>query len=192
MAQAPQGPHRVADLADSVEDDWPARAESPLFLTLVREQRSMAASHPPSGYDRSQNGSTCLLLYFMALFTGLLSWPARDDRWLASILLGSALMMLMLAASFHHLRVRDRGEHLEVAFGPLPLFRRLIRYADIRSVEAGRLTLLDGLGLRRSKHGGWTWTIRGRDCVVVNLDRSSLRIGTDDPQGLIDFLQSRH
>jgi hypothetical protein len=152
----------------------------------------MAAPHPPSGYDRSQNGSTCLLLYFMALFTGLLSWLARDDQWLASILLGSALMMLMLAASFHHLRVRDRGEHLEVAFGPLPLFRRLIRYADIRSVEAGRLTLLDGLGLRRSKHGGWTWTIRGRDCVVVNLDRSSLRIGTDDPQGLIDFLQSRH
>lgn len=152
----------------------------------------MAASHPPSGYDRSQNGSICLLLYFMASFIGLLSWLARGDRWFALILLASALLMLMVAASFHHLRVRDRGEHLEVAFGPLPLFRRRIRYADIRSVESERLTLLDGLGLRRSKHGGWTWTIRGRDCVVVNLDRSSLRIGTDDPQGLIDFLRSRH
>lgn len=92
--------HRVADPADSVEDVWPVSADSPPFPTLVREQSFMAASHPPSGYDRSQNGSICLLLYLMAIFTGLLSWLARGDQWFASILLGSALMMLMVAASF--------------------------------------------------------------------------------------------
>lgn len=145
----------------------------------------------PASYRHTQEGPLCLMLYAMGAATLAFTWLARADRSLAGILLGSALLMLLLAAGFHHLRVEDRGDHLEVAFGPLPLFRRTIRYADIRSAEPNQTTLLDGLGVHFSLRGGWCWNIWGRDCVLVRLDRVVLRIGTDDPQGLANFLNRK-
>src|SRR5581483_5613980 len=52
--------------------------------------------------------------------------------------------MLVLATAFRQLTVTDEGDHLLVAFGPLPLFTKRICYADIRSVEVGRTWLVEG------------------------------------------------
>jgi hypothetical protein len=91
------------------------------------------------------------------------------------------LLMLVVAASFHHLTVEDRGDVLAVRFGPLPLFLRTVRYADIQAVEIGRTLRLDGWGIHYSLRGGWVWNLWGRDCVVVRFrDGRTLRIGTDD------------
>jgi hypothetical protein len=51
--------------------------------------------------------------------------------------------------------------------------------------------LLDGWGIHMSVRGGWVWNIWGRDCVVIHLDRSTLRVGTDDAENLTDFLKQR-
>jgi hypothetical protein len=59
-------------------------------------------------------------------------------------------MMLVLAASFHYLAVEDEGDCLSITFGPIQLFRRAIRYADIVSVETGRTTIVDGWGIHLS------------------------------------------
>ena len=99
--------------------------------------------------------------------------------------------MLILAASFHHLTVEDEGDRLSISFGPLPLFRRSIRYNDVIGVERGRTTLFDGLGIHLSLRGGWVWNIWGLDCVVLRLQHSTLRVGTDDAEALLAFLQSR-
>ncbi len=39
--------------------------------------------------------------------------------------------------------------------GPIPLFRRSVKYEDIISVEIGRTTILDGYGIHKSLRGGW-------------------------------------
>jgi hypothetical protein len=91
--------------------------------------------------------------------------------------------------AFHHLTVEDQGNRLTIRFGPLPLFRRAVRYHDIEKVEVGRTTILDGWGIHRSIRGGWVWNIWGRDCIVVHLKTSVLRIGTDDAENLVGFLE---
>lgn len=101
------------------------------------------------------------------------------------------LFMLVLAASFHHLTVDDQTDRLSVSFGPVPLFRRSIKYADIISAEIGRTTVLDGWGIHMSLRGGWVWNLWGRDCVVLQHRKGILRVGTDDAGNLAAFLNQK-
>lgn len=103
----------------------------------------------------------------------------------------SGLLMLLLGASFHHLTVEDEGHQLVLRFGPLPLFAKRIWYDDVRGAERGRTTFLDGWGIQWSPWSGWAWSIWGYDCIVLRLRRGILRVGTDDPEGLAEFLKSR-
>ena len=83
-----------------------------------------------------------------------------------------------------------RPSRWDAQFGPLPLFRRKVRYADIMTAEVGRTLLLDGWGIHYSIRGGWVWNIWGRDCVVVHFrNGGALRIGTDDAENLAQFLE---
>jgi hypothetical protein len=120
-----------------------------------------------------------------------LGWLLRNEpvvQWVFPVV---GPMILVLAASFHHLTVEDERERLLVSFGPIRLFRRAILYEDIVSVETGRTTILDGWGIHMSSRGGWVWNLWGRDCVVLCLRKGTLRIGTDDADGLAEFLKSR-
>ena len=86
----------------------------------------------------------------------------------------------------------DLGEVLAICFGPVPLFRRTVQYADIESVDVGRTLLLDGWGIHLSIRGGWVWNPWGRDCLVVRFKNGgTLRIGTDDAEELARFLNGR-
>ena len=59
-------------------------------------------------------------------------------------------------------------------------------------MDFGRTLILDGWGVHYSIRGGWVWNLWGRDCVVVHQkDKSILRIGTDDAEGLAAFLHER-
>ena len=144
--------------------------------------------HP---YRHTQSAPLCLMIYAVGFAFLVMSWALRNEpfvRW-AFPLVG--LVMLTLAASFHHLTVEDEGDCLSISFGPIQLFRRAIRYADIVSVERGRTTIIDGWGIHMSFKGGWVWNIWGRDCVVLRLRKGILRVGTDDARQLVDFLNGR-
>lgn len=142
-------------------------------------------------YSHTQRGPTCLILYGSALFCFVLAWAIGETPgyYIGG---GVGLLILLIAPAFHHLTVADQGEHLAVRFGPVPLFGRTVRYADIDGVETGRTLLLDGWGIHYSIRGGWVWNLWGRDCAVVRFrDGRVLRIGTDDAEGLVGFLMSR-
>ena len=144
------------------------------------------------GYSHTQKSPLCLLVYgtAIALFVG--AWSARDEYPIALILGGSGILTLILATAFHHLTVEDQGDRLAIRFGPLPLFRRTVRYADIEKVEVGRTLILDGWGIHLSVRGGWVWNVWGRDCVVFRFKKSgTLRAGTDDAENLARFLEGR-
>ncbi len=98
----------------------------------------------------------------------------------------------MLALAFRQLSIRDEGDALLVCFGPLPLFWRRVRYAEIGRAEQARSTWLDGWGIHMSPSGGWVWNLWSFDCVDVFLTRGrKLRLGTDEPAELAAFLQQQ-
>ena len=75
------------------------------------------------------------------------AFVAQNEAHPAAIVLGiAAVVMAVFAFSFHHLTVEDQGDSLAIRFGPLPIFRRMVRYADIESVEIARTMILDGFG----------------------------------------------
>ena len=142
-------------------------------------------------YWHRQGAPLCLCIYLPAAAPLAAAWMLRHDDGLSFVLSALGLLMLVLAASFHHLTVADEGDRLSVAFGPVPLFQRRVPYDEIRHVEIGRTSILDGWGIHMSPKGGWVWNIWGRDCVVLRLRKGILRIGTDDAQNLAMFLKGR-
>jgi len=150
--------------------------------------QALASDH---GYCHVQRAPLGLLLGAAALGCLGAAWRAEEPttRYACG---GAAAAAAVLAATFRRLTVEDQGETLAIRFGPLPLFRKTVRYADIRSATRGRTLLLDGWGIHRSVRGGWVWNLWGRDCVAVALQGGkTLRIGTDDANNLADFLTAR-
>jgi len=141
-------------------------------------------------YHHTQKGPWGMLLYAVTAAFLTAGWtlpvPAMQITFLVT-----GLFVLLLGVSMGHLTVADEGDHLAVRFGPFPLFRKRILYRDIRKVETGRTTFLDGWGIHWSPWGGWVWNIWGRDCVVIRLEKGVLRVGTDDPQALAALLKTR-
>ncbi len=143
------------------------------------------------GYSHKQAAPLCLILYGVGITTVTLAVLMGDT--VGIVIAGSvSLVLLLLAPCFHYLAVEDRGDVLAIWFGPVALFRRTVRYADIGSVDVGRTLLLDGWGIHLSVRGGWVWNLWGRTCVVVHFkDGGTLRIGTDDAEKLVEFLRSK-
>lgn len=142
-------------------------------------------------YRHAQGSPLCLIIYTAAIIFCASGLLLRDEPVVSRVFSSVGALLLLLAASFHHLHIEDAGDRLSICFGPIRLFRRSIRYEDIASVETGRTSILDGWGIHMSFRGGWVWNIRGRDCVVVQHREGILRLGTDDSENLVAFLQSR-
>ena len=150
----------------------------------------MAATTTP-GYSHTQKAPLCLILYGSALACIALAWVIGETP---GIFIGGGVGLLIasLAPCFHHLTVVDQGNVLVIRFGPVPLFGRTVKYADIEKVEIGRTLILDGWGIHLSIRGGWVWNLWGRDCVVVHFRSGGvLRIGTDDGVKLVGFLEGK-
>jgi hypothetical protein len=144
-----------------------------------------------TSYQHTQRAPLCLLLYGLSIGFLATAWALRNEKVIFLVFPPTALLMLALAASFHYLTVRDEVDRLLIQFGPLPLFRRRVKYDDIESVAIGKTTFLDGWGIHLSWRGGWVWNLWGRDCVVIRLRKGTLRIGTNDAENLARFLQSK-
>jgi hypothetical protein len=115
----------------------------------------MTIDSPPSGYSHTQTAPLCLLVYALAIVFFAIGFFFQDTQpiqWLFPLI---GLLMCLLAASFHHLSVVDLGEELAIRFGPVPLFRKTVRYADIVSVEVGKTLPIEGWGIHMSIRGGW-------------------------------------
>ena len=139
-------------------------------------------------YYHKQKGPGYLLLYALAAAFLTASWFSPEAA-LRITFLVTGLFMFLLGESFHHLIVADEGDRLAIRFGPFPLFRKRIWYDDIREVETGR-TRFNDWGIHCSPWGGWIWNIWGHDCVVIRRKRNTIRVGTDDPVGLVAFLEN--
>lgn len=151
----------------------------------------MTTAETTPEYSHTQKAPLCLILYVSALACFLLVFiiGERPGFYIGG---GVGLLIALLGPCFHHLTVEQQGDVLAIRFGPVPLFRRTVRYTDIASVEIGRTLLLDGWGIHLSIRGGWVWNLWGRTCVVVRFKNGgTLRIGTDDAENLAGFLEGK-
>jgi hypothetical protein len=143
-------------------------------------------------YSHTQKSPLCLLVYGTGLALVIGAWATRDETPIALILGCTGILTFFLGMAFHRLSVEDQGDRLAIRFGPLPLFRRTVRYAEMEKVEVGRTLILDGWGIHMSIRGGCVWNLWGRDCVVVHFRNCGvLRIGTDDAENLARFLEEK-
>ena len=143
-------------------------------------------------YAHTQKSPLCLLIYALAAVFLALGYFVQDAPPIPWLFPPIGLLLLVSAASIHHLAVEDRGDVPAVRFGPVPLLRRTVPYADIGAVEVGRTLLLDGWGIHMSVRGGWVWNLWGRTCVMVGFRHGgTLRIGTDDGEKLVGFLSDK-
>jgi hypothetical protein len=145
---------------------------------------------PAPGYSHTQKAPLWLTLCGASLYCFVIARVVRDTPGIY-IAGGVGLLVALLAPAFQCLTVEDQGEVLAIRFGPIPLFHRTVRYADIEKVEVGRTTILDGWGIHWSIRGGWVWNLWGRDCVVVQLKKGVLWIGTDAAANLAEFLEGK-
>ncbi|WP_417734057.1 hypothetical protein [Rosistilla oblonga] len=153
---------------------------------MASENRNRATT-----YRHTQHAPLCWGLYLLCIPIALATWLTRGMpvlQWLFPVV---GLAMLWLAASFHHLTVEDEGDRISIRFGPLPTFRRSVRYDEIVDARLDRTTVMDGWGIHFSPRGGWVWNLWGRQCVLIQMRRGTLRVGSDDAERLAEFLQSR-
>jgi hypothetical protein len=143
------------------------------------------------GYRHTQSGPWSVILLSFGIVLTVISWFARHAPIAGVICFSAGLLMAFLALLFHHLTVADEGHRLGVRFGPLPFCGTTVPYTDIRAVELGQTIFLEGWGIHMSPRGGWVWNIWGWDCVVIHRARGTLRVGSDDADGLAAFLKRR-
>jgi hypothetical protein len=58
-------------------------------------------------------------------------------------------------------------------------------------VAAARSSWIDGWGIHYIPGRGMTYNLWGFDCVEIDMNGRTVRVGTDDPEGLTDFLKGR-
>lgn len=141
-------------------------------------------------YEHTQKGPIHWILFAVAagfLATGVFV-PERD----ITIVMGIGATILILAGlCFARLTIRDEGEALAIRYGPLPVFHRRLQYCKMGSVERARSDVLDGGGIHYIPGRGWIYNLWGFDCVRIRFDGAYVRVGSDDVDGLLDFLERR-
>jgi hypothetical protein len=142
-------------------------------------------------YQHTQRGGLHSILLLMAGVMLLGFSLVREDQTVAIMLLAITGIFLLCAAMFASLTIRDEGEYLALRYGPLPVFRKRIRYAEITSVEPGRTSIIDGWGIHYIPGRGWIYNLWGFDCVKLKLGGKTVRVGTDDVDNLVHFLRTK-
>ncbi len=142
-------------------------------------------------YSHTQESPLYLMMFGSSIPFFVLAWIAREQPVVLAVMIVAAVLLVLVGLAFHHLTVEDEGDRLAIRFGPLPFLETSIRYADIKGVEVGRTTILDGWGIHRSPRHGWLWNLWGRDCVVIRRQRGVLRVGSDETEDLAKFLRCK-
>jgi hypothetical protein len=96
-------------------------------------------------------------------------------------------ILCFMAWLFGSLTVAVDNEELRHWFGP-GFWKKSYQLLDIESATVVRNSWFWGWGIRLTPHG-WLYNVSGLDAVQLQLQSGrKLRIGTDDPQGLVEAI----
>lgn len=123
-------------------------------------------------YDHTQKGVIQPILLALAAICLVIAVATRHSPPYLTVFLITSIVCIVLSFAHRYLAVCDGGDRLAVRFGPLPLFKKTIPYAEITAVEQDRSSFLAGWGIHWTRKG-WLWNIGGFDCVRIHKGRSS-------------------
>ncbi|MCA9232105.1 MAG: hypothetical protein KDA57_15760 [Planctomycetales bacterium] len=142
-------------------------------------------------YLHTQKGQLHNSCHVVAAVLLVSAWFLRAELVVSVVLGATGVLMVALAYCFRSLTVFDDGDRLALRFGPIPLFRKSIAYSDITSVDAGKSSIIDGWGIHYVPGRGWTYNLWGFGCAVVHQGKKVIRIGSDDVENLVSFLNRK-
>ncbi len=142
-------------------------------------------------YEHTQRGPLFLILLAAVVGVLAIAWILRAEPGAVVAMLILAGILLLVCLMFKYLTVRDEGDRLAVRYGPLPVFRRRIPYAEIASADPDRTSWIDGWGIHWVPGRGYTYNLWGFGCVRLVVRDRVIRIGTDDVENLVAFLRNR-
>lgn len=146
----------------------------------------------PAPYEHTQQGWIHVPMEIVGIALLLVVW-VPDIPWnvMLSLTIGAGALVL-LSLMFRNLTIKDEGDHLLARFGAWNVFYKRIPFDRIQAADVGRTAIIDGLGYHWIPFRGWTLNIAGRDCVQLRmLSGSTIRLGTDDPAGLLAAINRR-
>jgi len=141
-------------------------------------------------YEHRQVGTVILVsmavtILIVALFGALVPY----DPTLVASIIGLVLLLTATTILFGSLTTRLTREELLVSFGP-GWIRRRFRVEDIRAASHVTNRWYHGWGIHLTG-SGWLFNVSGFEAVQLELNGGRrFRIGTDDPQGLVDAIRS--
>ena len=142
-------------------------------------------------YENTQHAPTHTILLGIAVVLLAIACFGHVEPIGVVVLVGVAATLALVGEMFGRLTVRDEGDWLALRYGPLPVFRKRIRYADITAVEPGRTAIIDGWGIHYVPWRGATYNLWGFGCVKLSLGRKTIRVGSDDVDNLVEFLRGK-
>jgi len=144
-----------------------------------------------NAYEHTQKAPLHWLLYPPGLLLVAAAWLNRGQIPVALTILAVAALLWTLAFSFQRMTVRDEGAWLAIRYGPLPVFRKRIPYADISSVEPGQTSWIDGWGIHWIPGRGYTYNLWGFSCAKLTVRDRTVQVGSDEADKLVEFLKSK-
>lgn len=136
------------------------------------------------GYQHKQTSPLFSLLIFFAGLLVVIAWSANQDPTAKLILMPVAVVFLLLAFCFFSLTTSVIGSHLQLRYGPIPLFGIRFDLSSIDQVVVDTTSIIDGWGIHYIPFRGWTYNLWGFRCVRIQMGNQTVRIGTNDAENL--------
>ena len=139
-------------------------------------------------YQHTQQGTTTrVCMGFGVVFCFVVAMTSGSQPWVRVVLLCMCGLFLFLTWLFGSLTVEVDDEELRHWFGP-GFWKKSYQLLDIESSTVVRNSWFWGWGIRLTPNG-WLYNVSGLDAVQLQLRSGrKLRIGTDDPQGLVEAI----
>ena len=124
---------------------------------------------------------------FGVVFCFVVAMTSSTQLWVQIVLLCTCGLLLFMTWLFGSLTVEVDDEELRHWFGP-SFWKKSYQLLDIESSTVVRNSWFWGWGIRLTPNG-WLYNVSGLDAVQLQLRSGrKLRIGTDDPQGLVEAI----
>ena len=142
-------------------------------------------------YSHTQPGTLIeVIMSVTAVFLFVIVAVNQFASAIAFPLYGVIALLVCLTWLFGSLTVEVEGEELRHYFGP-GFWKKTYLLEEIESIKQVRNSWIFGWGIRITPHG-WLYNVSGLDAVQIQLRSGrKFRIGTDDPQGMIDAISQK-
>lgn len=126
-----------------------------------------------------------LAAIFYALLRSGIVWPDAAGR------IGAFAAVAAMVVAFIHLTTRVDPSRVSWSF-TLGIPSGSIPFTDIADVQITKMHFWEGYGIHWTILHGWLWNVSGFQGVMIR-KRSGrvVTLGTDDPQGLYEAIQTR-